>query len=183
MSGSGKLGLLLLVLGLLGPMGASSVLALPWDTDMFRQESLKSNEVVRSPAKGTVPLGYQPFTLSIEEAEKKLSSPLPLSKAAVWAGRRFYNTQCLPCHGARGDAATKIGQTMGAPNLLTDLYRQRTDGRIFAVIFHGLRAMPRYGYKLSTEERWKVVNYLRFLQGADVPGMPISEISSEGGSK
>jgi hypothetical protein len=43
--------------------------------------------------------------------------------------------------------------------------------------------MPRYGYKLSPEERWKVVNYLRFLQGADVPGMPVSEISSEGGSK
>ena len=60
-------------------LAANSAFALPWDFDMYRQESLQSNEVARAPVKGTVPLGRRPFTLTLEEAEKGLSNPVPFS--------------------------------------------------------------------------------------------------------
>ncbi len=145
--------------------------ALPWDIDMYRQESLKSNEVARSPVPGTVPVGYKPFTMSLEDADTQLKNPQPRTQQSAWHGQRLWATNCSPCHGVRADGKTSVGPKMGVPDLLADLYRNKSDGHIFGVIHYGLRNMPRYGFKLSEEETWDLINYLRFLEGADVPGM------------
>ena len=158
----------LLVLMLMLPPAAR---ALPWDYDMYRQQSLKSNEVARAPVSGTVPLGYKPFTLSIEDAEKELKSPVPFTRNSVWSGQRIFNVNCVTCHGRAGDGKGPVGPQVGAPNLLIAPYKDRSDGRIFAVVHLGVRNMPRYGFKLSEQEHWDLVNYLRFLQGADVDGL------------
>ena len=152
-------------------ISAGSASALPGDVDMFSQESLRSNEVARSPSKGTVPVGFQPFTMTIEEAETKLQNPVPKTFHSVWRGQRLWNSTCSACHGLKGNGKTVTGPLLGVPDITGDFYKTKTDGRIFAVIHHGLRAMPRYGFRLSADERWDVINYLRFLQGADVPGM------------
>ena len=144
--------------------------ALPWDIDMYRQESLKSNEVGRAPVIGTIPRGYKPFRMSIEEAEKSLQNPVPGTLHSAWRGQRLWNANCLSCHGELGVGDGPVGPLMGVPNLLTDFYKNKSDGRVFAVIHHGLRAMPRYGYKLSVAERWDLVNYLRVLQGERIAG-------------
>ena len=145
--------------------------ALPWDRDMYEQESLMSNEVARNPVKGTVPLGRRPFTLSTDDADKQLSNPTPVSLDSVWRGQRVYNSNCSTCHGLKGDAKAPVGAQLPVPNLLDAFYKQRTDGRIFGVIYHGGAVMPRYGYKFSTREIWDIVNYVRFLQGREVEGM------------
>lgn len=157
--------------------GITNVRALPWDTDLYNQQSLKSNEVVRAPVKGTVPVGYKPFTMTIEEAEKSLSNPVTFDKNSVWRGQRLWNAQCSACHGNLGDSSTKAGKLLGAPNLKDDRFKAYSDGRVYATIVNGIRAMPRYGYKLSDPERWDVVNYLKFLQGKEVSGVirPVQE--------
>jgi mono/diheme cytochrome c family protein len=164
----------LIVLAIFSPI--SRVNALPWDTDMYSQQSLKSNEVARAPVKGTVPLGHKPFTMTMDEAEKSLKNPVAFDSNSVWRGQRLWNTQCLPCHGATAESNTKIGKLVGAPNLLESRFDSYSDGRIYGTIMLGVRGMPRYGYKLSEEERWDVVNYLKFLKGKDVEGMkrPVS---------
>ena len=63
-----------------------------------------------------------------------------------------------------------VGPMVGAANLLRPLYQEKTDARIYGVIFYGLRAMPKQGYKLSPEEAWDTVNYLRKLQELDAAG-------------
>jgi len=148
--------------------------ALPWDIDMYSQQSLQSTEIARSPVKGTVPLGYTPFTMTIEEAETNLENPTPFDENSVWRGKRLWNAQCSSCHGVAGDSATKIGGLVGAPNLREERFKSYSDGRVYGTIVWGIRGMPRYGYKLSEGERWDVVNYLKFLQGKEVSDGSIS---------
>ncbi len=150
---------------------AGQASALPWDRDMYSQQSLRSNEIARAPVEGTVPLGHKPFSMTMEEAEKNLVNPTAFDSHSVWRGQRLWNTQCLPCHGATAESNTKIGKLVGAPNLTEDRFNAYTDGRIYGTIMLGVRGMPRYGYKLSEEERWDVVNYLRFLEGREVEGV------------
>jgi len=153
---------------------APAASALPWDQDMFSQESLQSNEVARSPVKGTVAVGHKPFTMNADDADKNLQNPEAPTKASVWRGQRLYNANCLTCHGKKLDGKGPVGASgaLPVPNLLEDFYKKRGDGRIFAVIQNGGAAMPRYGFKFSEREHWDIVNYVRFLQGLkDVPGM------------
>ena len=152
-------------------LSASKAIALPWDIDMYSQQSLKSNEVARAPVAGTVPLGHKPFTMTMDEAEKNLKNPAPFESKSVWRGQRLWNVQCLPCHGASADSNTKIGKLLGAPNLTESRFDSYSDGRIYGTMMLGVRGMPRYGYKLSEEERWDIVNYLKFLKGKEVEGV------------
>lgn len=164
-----------------GILIVSSAKALPWDIDMYRQESKKANEMVRNPVPGTVPVGRKPFTMTIEEADTGLKNPVPSTRLSVWRGKRLWNAQCSSCHGLDGSSNTLVSQQfIGIPNLLGDLYKQRTDGRIFGVIYHGQNSMPRYGYKFSAEEQWDIVNYLRFLQGREVEGVARPQSTAAG---
>lgn len=149
---------------------ASLAAAMPWDNDMARQPSYYYDEIARPPVKGAVPVGRKPFTLTIEEAAVQLKNPAPATADSLWRGERIWNTQCRVCHGERAAGQTPVGKQMGAPSLLEQVYRERTDGRIFAVINYGGANMPRYGYKIPSDERWHVINYLRFLQGRTVQG-------------
>lgn len=144
---------------------SSTVHALPWDIDMYSQPSLKAGEVARAPVEGTVPLGYTPFKMTIEEADGVLHNPISHSGDSIWRGHRLWSAQCSSCHGVDGSSATKVGKLMGAPNLLEDRFKPYSDGKLYGTIVWGVRSMPRYGYKLSEDERWDIVNYLRFLQG------------------
>lgn len=164
-----RVAVLLLVCGVVVP---SSSFALPWDVDMYRQASKKPGEMVRAPVPGTVPVGRRPFTMTVEEADKSLKNPVAFSRESVWRGKRLWNANCSSCHGLSGASDSEVAKVfLGIPNLLGDLYKQRSDGRIFGVIYHGQNSMPRYGYKFSADEQWDIVNYLRFLQGRDVEGI------------
>ena len=51
-------------------------------------------------------------------------------------------------------------------NLLDDTQIQNGDGWMYAVIANGFGAlMPEYRSKISVEDRWHIVNYVRVLQG------------------
>ena len=145
--------------------------ALPWDEDLYKQQSHKANEISRNPAKNTVPVGRTPFKMSTQEAEKSLQNSVKFSRDSVWRGQRLYNANCLTCHGKTGAGEGPVGPQMSVPSLLDDFYKGTTDGKVFGVIYNGGASMPRYGYKFSSDEIWSMVNYLRFLQGRDVEGM------------
>lgn len=152
-------------------MFAQPVYALPWDIDMFRQQSYKAGEMSRAPVKGTVPVGRKPFTMTTEEAEKNLKNPVAFNQNSVWRGQRLWNANCYSCHGKTGKGEGPVGPQLAVPNLLDEFYAKSSDGKVFGVINNGGANMPRYGYKFSREESWHLVNYLRFLQGKDVEGI------------
>ena len=148
----------------------SIALALPWDTDLNSQQSFKPSEFARAPVVGTVPLGSKPFTMTLEEAEAKLQNPVAFTLSSVWRGQRLWNSNCYTCHGKLGNGTGPVGPQMAVPDLLTDFYRGKSDGRVFGILHYGGTNMPRYGYKFSEAEKWDVINYLRFLQGRNLSG-------------
>ncbi len=167
------------ILLLLAVSTASQAFAFPWDTDLNKQQSLKANEIGRAPAKGSIAIGAESFDMTLDDAEKKLSNPVPFSFDSVWRGRRLYTVQCATCHGQLAAGDGPVGPLMSVPNLNQDIYKNRGDGRIYAVIQLGGASMPRYGYKLSIDDKWDLVNYVRFLQGRDVSGMKRAEVSGK----
>ncbi len=145
--------------------GSSSALAMPWDVDMYRQQSYLSGELARSPVKGTIPVGHKPWRLTNEEAAQKLTNPIPMSEDSLQVGKRLWSTNCTPCHGATGNAKAPVGPQVGAPDITAAFYAGKAEGSIYGIMMNGGSSMPRYGYKFSEEERWHIVNYVRHLQG------------------
>lgn len=100
-------------------------------------------------------------------AAAKLKNPVATSPASVTSGQQLYQKQCRMCHGATGKADTPAAKTMGASDLTDATWtRGSSDGEIYVVIQEG--AGPDYkmkGFKgkLSDQDGWHVVNYLRSL--------------------
>ena len=105
------------------------------------------------------------------EAEK-LVNPVARTAQSVKNGAAAYAKACANCHGPYGLANTRLAQGMAAygarPSNLTDAewIHGSTDGEIFAVIRDGVGPdfhMPKFEGKLSDEELWQLVNYIRSL--------------------
>lgn len=100
-------------------------------------------------------------------AAAKLKNPIPTSAASVSAGQAIYQKQCRLCHGATGRADTPVARKMNASDLTDATWaRGSTDGEIYVVIQEG--AGPDYkmkGFKdkISDQDAWHVVNYIRSL--------------------
>jgi mono/diheme cytochrome c family protein len=100
----------------------------------------------------------------------KMKNPVATSAASVAAGEALYQKQCRLCHGATGRADTAAAKSMGASDLTDATWtRGNSDGEIFTVIMEG--AGPEFkmkGFKgrLSDQDTWHVVNYVRSLSGA-----------------
>jgi mono/diheme cytochrome c family protein len=91
--------------------------------------------------------------------------PLEASFELIEQGRAKYDIFCSSCHGAAGDGngVTKPYGVLAA-SYHDDRLRNETDGYIYDVIMNGKGLM--YGLKdrLSPEESWAIVLYVRALQ-------------------
>ncbi|MGB0408536.1 MAG: c-type cytochrome [Opitutales bacterium] len=104
------------------------------------------------------------------------TTPVKVDNAFMLQGQEKYEIFCSSCHGSAGDGngVTKPYGVL-ATSYHDDRLRQETDGYLFDVITNGKGLM--YGLKdrLSPEERWAVVLYLRALQrsqNASVDDLP-----------
>jgi mono/diheme cytochrome c family protein len=99
-------------------------------------------------------------------------------------GNDRYAIFCQPCHGAIGDGngITKSYGMGATPTYHDDRLRKMNEGEIFNTITVGKGNMLSYADKLSAEERWAVIAYVRALQRAqtgtvnDVPASHKSEL-------
>lgn len=93
---------------------------------------------------------------------------IPVTHELLARGQNRYNIYCLPCHGQTGDGngITKIYGMAGTPTYHDGRLREMAEGEIFNTITHGKTTMMSYADKLSTEDRWAVIAYVRALQRA-----------------
>jgi len=99
-------------------------------------------------------------------------------------GKDRYAIYCQPCHGATGDGngITKSYGMGATPTYHDDRLRRMSEGEIYNTIIHGKGNMLSYADKLSAEDRWAVIAYVRALQRAqtgtikDVPASHKSEL-------
>jgi mono/diheme cytochrome c family protein len=101
---------------------------------------------------------------SATAAARKLKNPVPPTDDSIAAGRQVYGEHCQSCHGEKGDGrGEKAAELSVAPGDFTDApaMRRRTDGELFWQITRGRLPMPAFDDKLTAEQRWQVVNYIR----------------------
>jgi len=119
--------------------------------------------------------GYVPYYYKDTEAERLraikeiINNPLPISKANLDNGKKLFNITCAICHGEKGDGAGYLvrdgGKYPAQPaNLVSDDFINSSNGRYYHAIMYGKNMMGSYADRLSYEERWQVIQYIRSMQ-------------------
>ncbi|MEM7573755.1 MAG: cytochrome c [Bacteroidota bacterium] len=100
-------------------------------------------------------------------------NPFPITEAGLEQGEFLYNTFCGICHGESGNGLGYLYNEEENPNakypaapasFLTDEFLAATNGRYYHAIMYGYNVMGAYADKMSYEERWQVIHYIRSLQ-------------------
>jgi copper transport protein len=103
--------------------------------------------------------------VSVNDAyRQQVVNPVPATAESIAKGSSVYSANCAVCHGtdARGDGP--MAQTLNPPpSDLTVHITQHPDADLFDFVSNGIQgsAMPAFKDRLSEEERWNVLNYLK----------------------
>jgi len=120
----------------------------------------------------------------VPEEFKKLKNPLPPSDSNLKAARGLYLDECAKCHGERGKGdGSEAAMHYPPPADITDAQHMKTvtDGEIFYQISEGRRPMPSFKRRLTEEQRWGLVLFVRSLSA--LPAAPIPEKMGEAGEE
>ena len=101
---------------------------------------------------------------SVPASARRLQNPFSASEAAVKEGGELYAKRCKECHGVNGDGnGERASKLSTLPSDFTNSrhMNDQTDGELFWKITHGRRPMPGFQNKLTDEERWELVDYIR----------------------
>lgn len=180
MIGAGALGLLTSC----GPSGNKPNIEVMQDMMVLQsnkpqeyEEFFADHTTSRVPPENTIPVGFKPYKYgtNFELANKENKNPLAgdLSKEVLMVGQKYYETQCMVCHGMSGMGDGPVGAklAMKPPPLVSDKIKGWNDGGIYHVISQGQGTMGAYASHIPQQYRWQVVNYIRQLQKMDLQKM------------
>jgi len=94
------------------------------------------------------------------------TNPYAISMDLLQHGRERYDIYCAPCHSPVGDGNGLIVQHgfPAPPTLHSDRIRASSDQHLVDVISHGYGMMYGYADRISPQDRWAIVAYVRALQ-------------------
>jgi mono/diheme cytochrome c family protein len=156
-----------------------------WDyfPDMFYSTAYETNSknpnfedgmTMRVPVQGTVPRDFTPFGYRNDPesrimAGKELINPVIATPDALLRGKSVYETFCIGCHGISGEGDGHLftsGLYPLKPLTLTGTGAVKLkDGEIYHTVTLGIRSMGAHGSQIRPEDRWKLITYIRKLQG------------------
>lgn len=126
------------------------------------------------PLNGSVPFYYTNTEEERTRARQEIiTNPFPISKTGLKTGKELYDIACAICHGTKGDGlgylvndeVNKLAKYPSQPaNLVKDEFINSSNGRFYFAIMHGKNVMGSFKDKLSYEERWQVIHYIRAMQ-------------------
>jgi len=126
---------------------------------------------ITPPTRNAPQQDFSKNTWELPDDADKTKNPVPTSPESIAKGKELYLSKekgnCAFCHGETG-----AGNEANIPNLRrkpADISSKErmsamTDGEVFWKISKGIRGiMPAGEKRMSEEERWNVVNYIRTL--------------------
>jgi len=131
---------------------------------------------IKIPENGSVPYYYSDTEEERTRAMAEIiSNPVPITESGLATGKLLYNINCAICHGEKIDGNGWLvdeknlnAKYPAAPaNFLLDEHVSATNGRYYHAIMYGKNVMGGYADKLSYEERWNVIHYIRSLQAKE----------------
>ena len=165
--------------------------------DMFRSVSYKAydpnpilarGQTLQLPPVGTAsmeqaPFPYAPGPDEAKRAGRELRNPLAATTANVQRGRKVYEAICIVCHGPQGQGdGPIIGRFPNPPSLLADRAKALADGQVFHIVTRGQGIMPSHAAQVLPDDRWRVILYLRQIQGTLVEPAPGAVPTAAGGT-
>ncbi|MCC6541211.1 MAG: cytochrome c [Flavobacteriales bacterium] len=113
-----------------------------------------------------MPYPYANTNEGYEAAGLGLKSPIAMTEATVAQGKVIYDKFCDHCHGAKGEGDGSVVNNGGhpPPGSYTTVLKNIPEGKIFHVITYGKGMMGAHASQLDKEERWLVVQYVKYLQ-------------------
>lgn len=129
-----------------------------------------------------VPLnGHVPYYYGDTEEERLrataeiIANPFPITTEGLERGKELYTVFCGICHGEKGDGLgylvsdenPNVKYPAAPANFLLDDFVASSNGRYYHSIMYGRNLMGSYKDKISYEERWQVIHYIRSLQAKD----------------
>lgn len=124
----------------------------------------------RPQVEGTIARGYlrldqARYTGKIGDADIE-EFPIPITRADLARGQQRFNIYCTPCHGRLGDGngMVVLRGFRQPPSYYIDRLRQAPVGHFFDVVSNGFGAMASYATRVTPDDRWRIIAYIRALQ-------------------
>lgn len=136
----------------------------------FDARDARGGIAMRLPVPGTMARGGQSFAFDTSQADaaragRELANPLTPSRADLMRAKTIFTNQCAVCHGASGlGDGPIIPKYPNPPSFRTPASRELPDGTLFHVITVGRNNMPAQASRVSYDDRWRLVHYIRALQ-------------------
>jgi mono/diheme cytochrome c family protein len=116
-------------------------------------------------------------------ADDVTTFPWPITRQDLNRGQQRYNIYCSPCHSRVGDGEGMIVLRgfRQPPSYHIQRLKDAPVGHFFDVVTNGFGSMPSYASRVSPDDRWRVIAYVRVLQfaeGASLADVPADQRNS-----
>ena len=130
-----------------------------------------SRSILSQPSGGGAQQDFSKYTWELPEDADKTKNPTTATPESIAKGKELYlertKGNCIFCHGETGAGnEANLARLRRKPADLSNKERMTamTDGEVFWKISKGITGiMPAGEKRMSEEERWHVVNYVRTL--------------------
>lgn len=111
----------------------------------------------------SISLVAQPKPWVVPANFKTMKNPVAVSEAGTKAGQVLYTKNCASCHGKTGlGDGVKARALKDFPGDFSKAeYQNESDGDQFYKTKFGRAEMPKYEGKLTDDEIWNIVRYMR----------------------
>jgi mono/diheme cytochrome c family protein len=114
----------------------------------------------------TPPKAAAPDSLTVPAAASQEANPVKPTPASLAQGKKYYGFDCAMCHGENGNGKGEVA--IAEKLTIADFsdpatLKGKTDGELFYVLKTGHGHMPPEPIRVSSNELWNLVNYVRSL--------------------
>ena len=143
--------------------------------NMANQPKVNPYEVYTNSSNPPPPVHEPPGTVA--RGQEGEPPPPPITMALLERGRQRFNIYCSVCHGFAGFADGMDVQRgfPAPPSYHIDRLRKAPIQHYYDVITNGYGVMYSYAQRVSPEDRWAIIAYIRALQAAE--NVPVAQLT------
>jgi mono/diheme cytochrome c family protein len=94
----------------------------------------------------------------------KMVNPVKPNAESLAQGKKYYGYDCAMCHGQTGNGKGDVDTGEKLPDFtIPDSLKDKTDGELFCSLKNGKGHMPLERIRISPNELWNLINYVRSL--------------------
>ena len=95
---------------------------------------------------------------------KAIVNPVKPTADSLAQGKKYYGYDCAMCHGATGNGKGDVETSEKLPDFTNaDATKGMSDGEMFCSLKNGKGHMPLERVRISENELWNLINYVRSL--------------------